>query len=323
MPVRTNLWPAFISRENFSLAAYRALRKKVKTSELLAFIDHKEELTERARQLVISGRFRSAKYTHKIIHEPKTREIAILPFWPDRLIHHAFMNILAPIWDGMFIRDSYACRPGYGLHAASRRCMQFVRRNKYFLQFDIRKFYPTIDTDILMSIIRRKIKDERLLRVVRDVIFSYDGTGIPIGNYCSQWFGNLYLNELDSFVKQRLRVADYIRYCDDFILFSSDKRQLGRWKIAVMDFVRGRLGQNFSLAEIAPVSGGVDFLGYRHFPHRILMRRTSLIRMRRMLRRIAKMPRFVWTRSTLIRGRIAAIRGWMAHANCKSIFPGL
>jgi retron-type reverse transcriptase len=306
-----NLWTQFISAENFDLAVRRALKNKKKTREIRDFIADRENLTECLRRLVERGEFRTSAYRERTIYEPKMREISILPFWPDRIVHHAVMNVLIPIWDASFCSDSYACRTGFGLHPASRRTMQFVRRNKYFLQCDIRKFYPTMDHGVLMRGILHKIRDRKLLAIIEDIIDSTPSPGIPIGNFCSQWFGNLYLDELDRFVKQDLGVADYVRYCDDFILFSDDKKLLGRFRERIREFLSRRLCQRFSFAEIAPVSAGVDFLGYRHFPRAVLLRKSTIARLRRRLKTIARAPDKTTMR---IVGQLAAMRGWAMHA---------
>jgi retron-type reverse transcriptase len=312
MKTHSNLWSQFVSRENFAAAVVKSLQKKKKTAAIRRFLARPAERTERLRQLVVRGEYKTSPYRVKTIHEPKQRDIYVLPFYPDRIVHHALMNILTPIWDKMFIADSYACRVGKGTHAASRRCMEFVRRNKYFLQCDIRKFYPTINHARLSEIVHRKIADAKLLGVLDEIIGSVGGEiNLPIGNLCSQWLGNLYLNELDAFVKQRLRVADYLRYCDDFILFSDDKKLLRAWRDEIRDFLERELCQHFSFAEIAPVSAGVDFLGYRHFPKVVLMRKSTIARFKRRFRAIARVadkttPRIV--------GQLAALRGWMMHA---------
>jgi hypothetical protein len=170
---------------------------------------------------LIDRTFQTSEYRTKIIHEPKERTIFILPFAPDRIVQHSLMNILEPIWDKMMIHNNFACRVGKGIHAGSRKTMEYVRKNSYCLKCDISKFYPSVNHDILYDILQRKIKCIDTLWLIKDIIYSYTGNGnnIPIGNYTSQWFGNMYLNELDTYVKHELRCKDYLRYCDDFCLF--------------------------------------------------------------------------------------------------------
>ena len=122
------------------------------------------------------------------------------------------MNVLEPIWDNLFIHNSYACRKGKGQHRGSTKCAEYVRKNKYCLKCDIKKFYPSINHDILFNIIKKKIKCKKTLNLLHDIIYSIEGeTNTPIGNYTSQWFGNLYLNELDMYVKHVLKILTRLR----------------------------------------------------------------------------------------------------------------
>ena len=220
-------------------------------------------------------------------YEPKQRTIYILPFCPDRVVQHALMNILIPIWQPMFIRDSYACITGRGKHAGSRRTMEYVRRNRYCLKCDVHHFYVSVVHDILYEMIERKIKCPDTLWLIRDIVYSFPGgKNVPIGNLTSQWFGNYYLTALDRFVKEHLHVADYVRYCDDFILFGNDKKQLNEFSKAVVEFLADRLQLTLSKCDLFPVSRGVDFLGYRHFPDYILLRKSTAKRIARRLREL-------------------------------------
>jgi retron-type reverse transcriptase len=322
MKTHKRLWGEFISRENFARAAFRALRNKKKTGEIKRFMKDMPACTEKVRRLVERGEFTTSSYRVKTIFEPKKRDIFILPFCPDRIVHHALMNVLMPIWDAMFSRDSYCCRPGFGIHRASLRTMQFVRRNKYFLQCDVRKFYPSMNHNVLYEIIRRKVGDEKVLAILKNIIDSTPGdTNLPIGNFCSQWFGNLYLNELDTFVKQTLKVPDYVRYCDDFCLFSNEKWRLRGWLAEIRKFLFDRLKLTFSFAEIAQVSAGIDFMGYRHFPNFVKLRKSTMKRVMRRIKRIEKIPIETRRSDMRIRSRIASMRGWAKHASHNMRIP--
>ena len=316
MKTYNHLWDGFVSEGNIEFAVRRALRNKRKSREIRDFLANRAEVTAQVRQSLIDGTFKTATYRSKIVHEPKRREILILPFAPDRIVHHALMNILTPIWDAMFCSDSYACRPGYGIKGASDRCMQFVRKNKYYLQCDVRKFYPTMHHETMFNIIRRKIKDKKILAILRDILKSVDGeTGLPIGNFCSQWFGNLYLNELDTFVKHELRAKNYLRYCDDFCLFSNDKKELGIWQEKIRLFMLEKLHLTFSFSEISTVKNGVDFLGYRHFPKFVKIRKTTLRRIKRRLKKLLAIPKAVRDADLHIRCQIGSMHGWTKHAS--------
>lgn len=314
------LFSRITAEENILLAYQRARRGKGSMRNVVKFDRNVERNLSLIRQSLLEKTFTTSAYQSKMIQEPKRREIFVLPFSPDRIVQHALMNILAPIWDGLMIDDSYACRPNKGQHSGSRRAMGFVRTYRYCLQCDVAKFYPSVDHRILAGIVRRKIKCPDTLWLLDDIISSYPGgKNIPIGNYTSQWFGNLYLNELDQLVKHTLKVPAYLRYCDDFCLFSNDKRRLQELKTIIGDFLGERLRLTFSYAEVFPVSHGVDFLGYRHFPSHILLRKSTATRVKR---RLANLP------GKLAKGRItpeqyrssvAATKGWMRWANTHNL----
>lgn len=283
-----DLFQKFSSFENLYLAYLNARRGK-SWQRHVQFVDADavEKITD-LQKSIIDGTYRTSPYKLKWIHEPKTRLIYILPFYPDRIAQHALIQVLGPIWDSLFISDSYACRKGKGQHKASSRCMDFVRRNKWCLQCDIHKFYPSITHSILEEIIRQKIKDRRMLRFIDEIIMSGgDGVNVPIGNYTSQWFGNLYLNEVDRLAKSDLKISCYERYCDDFLLFSDDKAKLQYCAKIVRTFCGERLHLELSKCELFPTSQGVDFVGYRHFPNgKILVRKRTAKKIRASIKSI-------------------------------------
>jgi retron-type reverse transcriptase len=315
-----NLFERIANLDNLRLAYQKARRGKSRMRNVIRFERNVEENLETIRRSLLNRTFTTSRYQTKMIHEPKQREIYILPFSPDRIVQHAAMNILEPIWDGLMIDDSYACRIGKGQHAGSRRTMEFVRRYRYCLKADISKFYPSIGQDILYGIVRQKIKCESTLWLLRDIIYSYPGgRNAPIGNYTSQWFGNLYLNELDRLVKHHYRVKGYLRYCDDFCLFHDDKGYLQEMKEIIREFLDIKLKLKFSQAEVFPVNQGVDFLGYRHFPSHILLRKSTAKRVRR---RLAKLPRLLEKgriNEEQYRSSIASTRGWLRWANTHNL----
>lgn len=309
------LWEQIISLENFQQAYAKAIRGKTKMRNIVAFAADVDGNLERMRELLINKRFTTSPYQVKIITEPKRREIFVLPFAPDRIIQHALMNVVEPIWDGLMISDSYACRIGKGQHSGSRKAMEFVRRYKYCLQCDVAKFYPSIDHEILARIIRKKIKCADTLWLIDDIIFSCKGgKNAPIGNYTSQWMGNLYLNELDQFVKHTLKPAGYVRYCDDFCLFGDDKRQLHDFRRIIEWFLADRLRLRYSYAEVFPVSAGVDFLGYRHFKTHILLRKSTAQRVKRRLRLLPTLLTCGKITKDQMRSSLASTRGWLRWA---------
>lgn len=312
MKTHRRLWDQFISAENFDLAVKNAVRGKKSKSAINRFMKNRQENLAALRDMLERGTFTTSHYREKTVYEPKKRQIYILPFYPDHIVHHALINVLGPIWLKMFVADSYACIPGRGLYSASRRLMDFMRSYDYVVQCDIRKFYPNMDHKIMMDIIKRKIGDRRILALMENIVWSTGGDkNIPIGNLTSQWLGNVYLNELDHYVKQTLYWRGYIRYCDDFCFFGNDKRQLQDIAHQVENFLLAKLGLTFSKCNLQPTRLGVDYLGYRHFKEFILVRKRTARRVKNRLVNI----KIYNDKSERARGQIAAAHGWLKWAN--------
>ena len=240
--------------------------------------------------------------------KPKLREIFAADF-RDRVVHHILIAQLEKIWEPIFIHDSYACRAGKGTHKAITRLRGFLRKitkngnvRAYYLQLDIKDFFTSIHKQTLFSIIKKKIKNPDILWLAETII-SWDCTcsyiqkgnihlirsipynkslfgkdnlrGLPIGNLTSQFFANIYLNELDQFVKHTLKAHYYLRYVDDFVILSRDKEELQRFGAEVEKFVTERLSLRLhpTRRRLLPVSVGIDFLGYVVRQNYILVRR--------------------------------------------------
>lgn len=306
-----NLWAEFISEENFRLAAKKAVKSKKNKKSTKKFLADSENLLKKLRQSLIDGTYRTSNYRVFTIYEPKKRDIYELPLYPDHIVHHALINVLGPIWQKMFIHDSYACIPGRGLHAASQKIMEFVRRNKYFLQCDVRKFFPSINHDVMINILEQKIGDRRLMRVLANIVRSGgNNINMPIGNLTSQWMGNVYLNQLDMFVKHVLHCRDYLRYCDDFCLFGNDKRTLWQYLGDIVRFLHNKLRLEMSKYCLRPVARGVNMIGYRHFKKFVLLRPRGARKICRRLINIA----YYRDISDLSVGQLAAAHGWIKWA---------
>lgn len=232
-------------------------------------------------------------YRSFTVHEPKRRKISAAPF-RDRVVHHALINIIGPMLERKFIFDSYANQIGKGTHKALDRCTYFMRRYEYVLPCDIKQFFPAIDHQILYSILANTIKDEKALNLISQIIASGKGIlteeyepvifagddlfslsrprGLPIGNLTSQFWANVYMNELDQFLKRTLKVRAYLRYVDDFLLFSNNKRELHEWRAALIQYLAGlRLTIHEGSAHASLTNAGIPFLGFIVFPgHRRL-----------------------------------------------------
>lgn len=225
--------------------------------------------------------YRHSSYTAFNIYDPKFRHIHKAKV-EDRVVHHLVVSVIDPIFDKTFIYDSYSCRKSKGMHIAVKRLFEFVRKvsknytgNCFALKLDIKKFFENIDHAILFDLIRRKVKDEDFLWLIENILQSFSkDKGIPIGNLTSQIFANIYLNELDQFVKHQLRIKYYLRYADDFIILDSDKELIYRYTSILANYLKNGLKLELHPQKITirKYNQGIDFLGYIVLPHYILPR---------------------------------------------------
>ena len=317
--------------ENLYRASRKARRSKRNRKDVEQFEFHLEknllELSETLRNMT----YRPGPFRSFTISDPKPRLISAAPY-RDRIVHHALCNLLEPIFERTFIHDSYACRQGKGTHAAVNRYQQFARQNLYVLKCDVRKFFPSIDHQILLSILRRKIKDPGVIWLMSLLIghsnvqeavsgfFPHDDLftqserrrGIPIGNQTSQFFANVMLNRLDHFIKEELGCCHYVRYADDFVVLGNDTRRLAEIRDAIESFLIGlRLWLHPQKRVISRVCDGIRFLGFRVWPEYRWLVQPNVLRFRRRLR---------WMLREVRAGRLSqaevtrSIRAWIGHA---------
>lgn len=232
----------------------------------------------------------SSGFTRFIIHDPKERVITA-PSFRDRVLHHAIMNICEPHFERGLIYDSYACRKGKGRLVALQRATQHAAQHSWFLKLDIRKYFESIPHDRLLTALERKFKDRRLLvlfaRLLDESPADRSGVGLPIGSLLSQHLANFYLNPVDRLCMERLRVQGYVRYMDDFVLWSDDGHQLRRAWQSLSCFVRDDLGLELkSTAHMNRTEHGMDFCGFRIFPGWRVLNRRSRRRWKSRLREI-------------------------------------
>ena len=323
---RKHLFEKIVSFENLLKAARLAQRGKRFKTATARFNFHLERELWRLQEELKEGTYEPGAYRHFTIYEPKKRLISAAPY-RDRVVHHALHNVLEPIFDPTFIHDSYATRKGKGSHAAIDRFQKFARINPYVLKCDIRKYFPSIDREILLALIERKVACPETLRLIKTNLESFDvyGTGfaasqpasqkigIPIGNLTSQFFANFYLNGMDHYIQERLGCRYYLRYMDDFVVFHEDKRFLLSVKEAIEDYLKGlRLRLHEEKCRVHKTPGGVPFLGMVIFPDRRRLKRESVIRFKRKLKRFQKLHK---------KGRIPwrhihqSIQSWIGHAS--------
>ena len=283
------LFEKIIETQNLYLAAKKAFRgKKFKQTTALFYFNFENEILNLQRRLS-DGSYHPSPYKIFKIYEPKERNICCAEF-QDRVVHHAIINILEPIFERRLINETYACRAGKGTHIALKKSQHLVRKYKYYLKGDIKKYFESIDHQALKALIRRMFKDKRLINLLDKIVshqppYTETGKGLPIGNLTSQHLANVYLGELDLFVKHKLRCKGYIRYMDDFILFSDDKKELGIFLKRIRHFLLGTLNLEIKerIVRVSSVNEGLPFLGYRVFRGLIRLQRANLVRFRRKL----------------------------------------
>jgi RNA-directed DNA polymerase len=295
-----NLWPEIIAFENLLLAARKAQRSKRFRDNVLEFNHHLETNLIQLQHELITHTYHPGEYRTFEILDPKPRIISAAPY-RDRVVHHALCNaIVAPI-ERTFIYDSYANRQGFGTHRALQRFTQYCRSSRYILQCDIKKYFPSIDRTLLKTQLCRKIKCSDTLWLIDLIIdnsnpqespqtyFPGDDLftpyhrpkGLPIGNLTSQFFSNVYLNGFDHFIKETLKVKRYLRYVDDFALFSDDRTFLADARIAIETYLAGlRLEIHPIKSQLFETRYGANFVGFRVLPDRIRVRSDNLHRAR-------------------------------------------
>lgn len=264
--------------------------------------------------------YETSQYSTFTIYEPKERLIFRLPYYPDRITHHAIMNIMEPIWTNIFIKQTYSCIKDRGIHNVAydlkKVLNMYPEQTKYCLKMDIRKFYPSIDHNILYNdILTKKIKDKKLLTLLKEIIYSADG--VPIGNYLSQFFANLYLTYFDHWVKEELKCKFYFRYTDDIVILSDNKDYLHNVLVSIKTYLKEvlklKLKPNYQIFPV--VSRGIDFVGYKFFHTHTLIRKSIKIRLFRL---IAKYKKKKISRTELKR-RIQAYLGWLKYCDSKNL----
>jgi hypothetical protein len=251
----------------------------------------------------------------------------------DRVVHHALVNILQPIFEPRFIHDSYASRKGKGTFAALKRFNVFLRKvtkngqlvpdsqnanavRGYALKADIKHYFDMVDHDVLLSIIAKRVKDDCVLRLVRVILGNYDsespGKGMPLGNWTSQFFANVYLNELDQFVKHTLKAKYYLRYVDDFVLLHRSKDTLQEYEMRIKEFLqRLKLELHPNKCQIIPLRRGITFLGFRLFYRYKLLRQRNI---RKIWKKLKEMLDEYGSQNIEASEILNTLQGWQAYA---------
>lgn len=325
-----NLWLNIIEFDNLLKASKKAQKNKRFYPNVLLFNNQLEVELLKLQDQLASKTYQPGDYRTFQIFEPKPRLISAAPY-RDRVVHHTLCNVISPLFEKSFIPDSYANRVGFGSHRALKRFTEFARSSQFILQCDIKKYFPSIDHQILKNFIHRKIKCPDTLWLIELLIdysnpqeesieyFPNDNLltplerrkGLPIGNLTSQFFANVYLNSFDHFVKEELKAKKYLRYVDDFAIFSDNYDYLVNAKLEIQDYLNTlRLKIHPIKSQVFKTEHGCNFVGFRIFLNKIRVRNDNL---RRARVRIKKLKNEYFTYKISLSKLIERIQSWEAH----------
>jgi len=309
--IKTPLYSKIIQQENLFKAFELASSEKRYHPYVLIFKKNLGTNILNLHQALLNKTYQPGKYHFFQVYDPKPREIASAPF-VDRIVHHAICRIIGPIFDSKFIYDTFACRDDKGTHQGIKRLQKFLRKNgtNYALKCDISKYFPSINQQILLSILTKTIPDKDTLWLLKKIILSYEfgdkydylfpensyyrtkkPRGIPIGNLTSQLFANIYFNDFDHFVKEKLKIKYYLRYVDDFLILGPNKQYLHNLIPVIKNFLceTRYLTLHPKKISISPTKIGVDFLGYIIFKNFKLVRGKNVKKFRKRLKKFQKL----------------------------------
>jgi retron-type reverse transcriptase len=266
--------------EKLEEAHIRASKGKRNKEEVIKFeMDLESNLVGIYKDLK-NGTYKFGKYREFYVYEPKERLIKSLPY-RDRIVHQWYVEeFIKPYFYPRFIKDTYACLDNRGTHMAVLTLQNYMRKMQkeygsyYVLKCDIKKFFYNINKEVLINILKKRIKDKKIINLTYNILNDGSSVGIPIGNYTSQYFANIYLNEIDHFAKDILHIKYYVRYMDDFIFLLKDKSEAKRVLASINDFVGNYLKLELNKkTKYFPVNNGIDFCGFVIYETHILLRK--------------------------------------------------
>lgn len=309
-----NIYQQVISIENLRLADKKASKGKANQYGVQVHNKEQESNIFKLHEMLLNKNYKTSQYKTFKVYEPKEREVFCLPYFPDRITHHAIMNVLEKMFVRTFTTDTYSCIKGKGIHAAARGVQKaLVDRagTQYCLKMDIKKFYPNIDHTVLKVLLRRKIKDADLLWLLDEIIDS--AAGVPIGNYLSQYFANFYLSYFDHWIKEQKQVKYYFRYADDLVILSDNKAYLHNILADIKQYLNSELKlivkANYQVFPVAARS--IDFVGYRFYHTHTMLRKSIKKSFARMMAKNKNAA------------SIASYKGWAKHANTINLLDKL
>lgn len=297
-----HLWEEFVSYRNIALAVKNASKSKKNRKSVKKWLNDRNLIPKIRRY---AENFHNAKHTPKQIYDgiQRKKRTIIVPTFLEQVIHHMAVNVLKPIFMRGMYEHSYGSIPNRGGHKGMKRIEKWIKHGgkecKYCLKMDIRKYFESIPHDIYLAKLRKLIHDKRFMGILEELTSVIPNEkGIPLGFYLSQWTANWYLQDLDHYIKEQLRARYYIRYMDDMVIFGSNKRKLHKIRIAVKDYLRDRLGlemkSNWQVFLFDYTKNGksrgrpLDFMGFKFYRNRIILRKSIMIKATRKAKRIHK-----------------------------------
>lgn len=317
-----NLFPRIIDKENIALAHTNAQKGKKHYPAVIRVNNNPEWYLERLHSLMANKEYATSTYYKFLKRGPnKDRWIYKLPYFPDRIAHHCIVQVLEPIWSRVFIRDTYSALKGRGIHDGVRRMKSFLldRKNAmYCLKMDVHKFYPSIDNAIMKQILALKIKCRDTMWFLSEIIDS--GRGLPIGNYLSQYFGNLYLAYFDHWVKEVLQCRMYSRYCDDIVLLHYSKKWLHEARKRISGYLHDRLKLHLkpNWRVFPTFQSGLDYLGYVFLDTHVRVRKDIVKRFKTKVKGIKENYKHMPV--TKIVNTLMSYYGWLKQANAYNLW---
>ena len=324
-----DLYDKVCSLENLQKAFRKARKGKSQKQYVKDFENILEQNILQLQKELQTQTYKPMPFSIFVVRDPKTRLISA-PDFRDRIVHHAICSIIEPIFEKTFIYDSYANRKGKGTHKALKRFDVFKRRVTrngavvknpksnnmvvgYALKCDIKHYFPSVDHETLLKILGKKIRDKQLMWLLKEIITSYGKQkGMSIGSLTSQYFANIYLNELDNFVKHILKAKYYIRYLDDFVVLDSSKQRLEDYKNQINSFLKTiKLELHEGKSKIIPLHNGVSMLGFRIFYYHKLLKKSNISMTKRKIENFKKLYKYRYITKEKIAERMGS---WCAHA---------
>ncbi|TSA44187.1 RNA-dependent DNA polymerase [bacterium] len=331
MKIHKNIFEKIISLENLFSAWDSFKSDKRSKPDVQSFEWNLERNIFQLHRDLKSKTYKHGPYTGFYITDPKLRHIHKATV-RDRILHHAVFSVVNPIFEPTFIPTSFSCRVGYGTHkgvevlgAITRKVSKNNTCPCFVLKCDVRKFFDSVNHEILLSIIKKRIKDDDAIWLLESIVRSYEslpgqgapGKGVPIGNLTSQLFANVYMNELDQFVKHRLKIKHYVRYTDDFAIVSENPEELKKLLIPISKFLQDELALTLHPNKITlrPIRQGADFLGYVIFPKHRLIRAKTKHRIFRKMRERTEEHKLGNISALTLEQSLQSYLGVLSHAN--------